>query len=152
MLAAWGSEWMISFKKCKRREGGKGNFQKAHGSDGEIDLLYKFMSYGTEIMDRGSRQEEPIERALFTFRAGEMSVQDRMGTRCAEFCWRGVLDLRQKLWWGTKGLQAHIKQMIPVWLMSSWHHQPRWGPQPMPAAEEEDRLRRSTWTNLSPCV
>lgn len=51
-----------------------------------------------------------------------------------------------------KGLQAHIKQMIPAWLMSSWHYQLRWGLQLMPAAEEEDRVRRSTWTNLSQCL
>lgn len=51
-----------------------------------------------------------------------------------------------------KGLQAHIKQMIPAWLMSSWHYQLRWGLQLMPAAEEEDRVRRSTWTNLSLCL
>lgn len=60
---------------------------------GEINVCNMGLKKGGE----GRRQEEPSERALFTFRVGEMSVQDRMGTRCAGFRWRGVLDLRQKM-------------------------------------------------------
>lgn len=62
---------------------------------GYINLRNMGLQQGSEER----RQEELSKRTalLFTFRVGKMSVQDRMGTRCAGFRWRGVLDLRQKM-------------------------------------------------------
>lgn len=112
--AKWGGLPQVSVtnkeEACFNARQRKRKYQFSGGQwDGESEHLDKLM------------QEETCERiciqcCLLLGCVSKMSVQDRMGTQCAEISYRDALDLRQKKWWGT----AASRRISNRWFKPDW--------------------------------